>query len=89
MDIQWKRCLPRTGICGKVSDEVPDERNMIEKVLEDCVELGLVEVVGINPDGEWLYGATTKGLAILNDRDGIQAAYDALIALHKIEDEED
>jgi hypothetical protein len=62
---------------------------MIEKVLEDCVELGLVEVVGINPDGEWLYGATTKGLAILNDRDGIQAAYDALIALHKIEDEED
>jgi len=37
----------------------------IREVLEECIRLGLVEIVGINQDGEWLYGATEKGKKVV------------------------
>lgn len=42
-------------------DEVEQE---IIEALERCIELGLVEIVGINDKGEWLYGATPKGVQV-------------------------
>lgn len=39
-------------------DSVTDE---IINAIEDLVEMGLIEVVGIKPDGEWLYGPTEAG----------------------------
>jgi hypothetical protein len=39
-------------------DEVHQE---IVDALENCIKMGLVEIVGINDKGEWLYGATEQG----------------------------
>ena len=33
----------------------------IHQTLNELIEMGLVEVIGINDDGEWLYGATPAG----------------------------
>jgi len=41
------------------------EMDGIREVLEECVKLGLVEIVGITPDGDWLYGATEKGKQVV------------------------
>lgn len=39
-------------------DSVTDE---ILNALEELAEMGLIEVVGIKSDGEWLYGPTEAG----------------------------
>lgn len=39
-------------------DPVSEE---ILNAIEDLVKMGLIEVVGIKPDGEWLYGPTEAG----------------------------
>ena len=36
----------------------------VEKDLQSLVGAGLVEVAGINEDGEWLYQPTAKGKAM-------------------------
>ncbi len=33
----------------------------VTKAIEELVKLGFVEVVGIKPDGQWLYGPTAAG----------------------------
>lgn len=38
----------------------PLDKEVIE-ALSELVDMGLVEVVGINPDGHWLYAATEEG----------------------------
>lgn len=38
----------------------PLDKEVID-ALAELVDMGLVEVVGINEDGHWLYGATEEG----------------------------
>jgi hypothetical protein len=42
-------------------DEYDDAMDLIKQSLEELVKMGLVEVVGITPEGQWLYGATELG----------------------------
>jgi DNA-binding HxlR family transcriptional regulator len=63
------------------------ERKVITETLDECIKLGLIEVVGINEAGEWLYGATEKGIKVLNSAQGYKAVYEAILATR--EDNED
>jgi hypothetical protein len=38
-----------------------EQRKLIDQELQDMVDSGLIEIVGINNDGEWLYQATEAG----------------------------
>jgi DNA-binding HxlR family transcriptional regulator len=70
-------------------DEEEFQRKVIIETLEECIKLGLVEVVGINEKGDWLYGATEKGKEVLNSAEGYEAAYEAILAMREdYEDEE-
>ena len=70
-------------------DEEEFQRKVIIETLEECIKLGLVEVVGINEAGDWLYGATEKGKEVLNSAEGYEAAYEAILAMREdYEDEE-
>lgn len=40
---------------------LPDDEETFSEAFESLLEEELIEVVGINSDGEWLYGATEKG----------------------------
>lgn len=55
-----------------------NEPDPVSQALEDGIRLGLIEVVGINRQGGWLYGATQKGKALLAEGSSIK---DALIAI--------
>lgn len=68
-------------------DEEDFERKVIAETLDECIKLGLIEVVGINEAGEWLYGATEKGIKVLNSAQGYKATYEAILAMR--EDNED
>lgn len=70
-----------------MDEEEERERQIIKETLEDCVELGLIEVVGINDVGEWLYSATEKGLQVLNSAEGYESAFNAIVDAR--EDDED
>jgi hypothetical protein len=65
------------------------QRQVIRETLEECVKMGLVEVVGINEAGEWLYGATAKGIEVLNSARGYEAAYEAILAMREDYEEEE
>ena len=52
-----------------------DESALIEIIkssLEELVELGLIEVVGIEINGEWRYAATPKGHRFINENRSIR-----------------
>jgi hypothetical protein len=70
-------------------DEDELQRKIIIETLEECVKLGLVEVVGINEAGDWLYGATEKGAEVLNSAEGYAAAYEAILAMREDYEEEE
>ena len=70
-------------------DEEELQRKIIIETLEECVKLGLVEVVGINEAGDWLYGATEKGNEVLNSAEGYAAAYEAILAMREEYEEEE
>lgn len=36
--------------------------DVIKAALEELLKRGYVEIVGIDPNGEWLYKATEKGI---------------------------
>jgi hypothetical protein len=42
-------------------DEYDDAMDLIRHSLNELVNMGLVEIVGITPNGEWLYGTTELG----------------------------
>lgn len=42
-------------------NEYGDEMDLIRQSLNELVNMGLVEIVGITPNGEWLYGTTELG----------------------------
>lgn len=68
-------------------DEEEIQRNLIKETLEECVKMGLVEVVGINNAGEWLYGATEKGIRVLNSAEGYRAVYESIMFLRETDEE--
>jgi DNA-binding PadR family transcriptional regulator len=39
----------------------------IAQALEDLIDMGLVDVVGINEQGQWLYASTDKGKRVVQD----------------------
>lgn len=60
-----------------ISDEFfdDDESALIEIIkssLEELVELGLIEVVGIEVNGEWRYAATPEGHRFINENKSIR-----------------
>lgn len=42
------------------------EQDVVNELAE-LMEMGLVEIVGINPDGHWLYAATDEGRKVLRN----------------------
>ena len=42
------------------------EYKEITQALEELADMGLVEIVGIGPDGQWLYGSTEAGKEVLD-----------------------
>lgn len=41
--------------------------NEIIQALEELIDMGFVEVVGINDRGQWLYGSTEKGKKVVRN----------------------
>lgn len=54
------------------------DQDEVVEALNQLIEMGLVEVVGINPQGEWLYGLTQEGKD-LADRPDLSAIFDSMI----------
>ena len=54
-------------------------------------EAGLIEVVGINDDGDWLYGLSKKTIEFIDESKGEFDPYEAMSVLleeaHRIEEE--
>ena len=63
--------------------------NEIQQALEELQRLGFVEVVGIKPDGEWLYGATELGVKFVQDGDNIFEKMKDLVDNSKVIDNEE
>ena len=70
-------------------DEEDFRRKVIAETLDECLKLRLIEVVGINEAGEWLYGATEKGIKVLNSAQGYKAAYEAILAMREYNEDEE
>lgn len=51
-----------------------NEPDPVSQALEDGIRLGLIEVVGINQDGQWLYGATQRGKDLFAEGSSIKDA---------------
>lgn len=51
-----------------MSDPRPDfpEKKEITQALEELSDMGLIEIVGITPDGDWLYASTEAGKEVLD-----------------------
>lgn len=45
--------------------EVPVDNEIIQ-ALQELSDMGLVEIVGITPDGDWLYASTEAGKKVLD-----------------------
>jgi hypothetical protein len=54
-------------------NEYEDDMDLIHQSLEHLIEMGLVEIVGITPDGQWLYGATALGSELASKPEFIEA----------------
>jgi hypothetical protein len=63
--------------------------NEIQQALEELQRLGFVEVVGIKPDGEWLYGATELGVQFVQDGDNIFEKMKDLVDNSEVIDKEE
>lgn len=63
--------------------------NWNEKIVEELDilrEAGMIEVVGINDEGEWLYGLTPKTASLIdNSPDSHDPYHDIMILLKEIE----
>lgn len=54
-------------------DEYDNEMDLIRHSLDELVKMGLVEIVGITPNGEWLYGTTELGNELASKPSFIEA----------------
>lgn len=52
----------------------------IEELINEAMQIGIIEVVGITPSGSWLYGATKKGREIVSMQD-VASALEVLTEL--------
>ncbi len=55
--------------------EFDDDGEMMETIkqaLEQLLEKGLVEIIGIDGNGEWLYQATPKGIEFNKKRKNLE-----------------
>lgn len=50
------------------------EEDPVEQALEDGIRLGIIEVVGINSKGDWIYAATPKGRAMFAEGNSMREA---------------
>ena len=66
-------------------NEYGDEMDLIRQSLNELVNMGLVEIVGITPNGEWLYGTTELGNKFASQPSFIEA----MAALENELDDED
>jgi len=66
-------------------NEYGDEMDLIRQSLNELVNMGLVEIVGITPNGEWLYGTTELGNKFASQPSFIEA----MAALEDELDDED
>lgn len=41
----------------------------VDELLNEAIQLGFIDVVGITPKGDWLYGPTKKTKEILSIQD--------------------
>jgi hypothetical protein len=58
-----------------------DVNKQIINTLEDAIELDLVEITGITPDGQWLYSATKKCRKLLEENTSFLEIAQAIEAL--------
>lgn len=54
-----------------------------DEALDDAVKLGLIEIVGMTPDGQWLYASTPKAIEILKQKQSFIEFSEALEKLQK------
>lgn len=67
-------------------DELEFNQQIIE-TLDDAIRLGLIEVIGISKEGEWLYSATAKCRQLIENS---QSFTDVAVALlQMLEEQED
>lgn len=52
-----------------MDDEYVQELNQIQIDLQELMNVGLVDIIGINEDGEWLYGLTEEGRKVVEGFD--------------------
>ena len=67
MDIQRQRVFQRERICLVIDPEkgIPDLRDDLDFLSSK----GLIEVVGVDPEGEWLYGLSPSSQALIDNSD--------------------
>jgi hypothetical protein len=67
-----------------------DWNEAIIQDLDFLRQVGLIEVVGINPEGEWLYGLSKKTIEFIDESKGEFDPYEAMSVLleeaHRIEE---
>ncbi len=56
---------------------------IVEEAINELIRLGLVEVVGIKQNGEWLYGATPRGKSFVHDGSSMLAVLEEIKKLDK------
>lgn len=67
-------------------DELEFNQQIIE-TLDDAIRLGLIEVIGISKEGEWLYSVTAKCRQLIENS---QSFTDVAVALlQMLEEQED
>lgn len=52
-----------------MDDEYVQELNQIQIDLQELMNVGLVDIIGINEEGEWLYGLTEEGRKVVEGFD--------------------
>jgi predicted transcriptional regulator len=60
------------SISGEFDDDESALIEVIKSSLEELVEMGLLEIVGIETNGEWRYAATPKGHKFINENRSIR-----------------
>jgi len=65
-----------------------DLNQQIISSLEEAVQLGLVEVTGITPDGQWLYSATEECRKMFEENKSYKEIAEAIEALGREQNNE-
>lgn len=56
------------GVCGVSTYESSNpENDEVIQALNELMDMGFVEIVGINDEGQWLYGSTEEGKKVVRN----------------------